>query len=245
MDEKQFNVLVVKRKKTVRRTVVLFILVLFGIYFLKNSSDIYKLINKERIVMVKEGKIFDSNQRVVEDIPRSIQNEGAVNNNRAESVENKKEASLGIIEKPVKSGFELSSGRLIDTVIIHTSYNAQGGDKYDLNKLIQEYNNYGVSPHYLIDRTGNIYRLVEEKNIAYHAGESKMPDGRTSVNNFSLGIELINSKKDQLTSSQYNSLKLLLAYIKENNVIKYELGHSDIAKGRKDDPWNFEWNRLE
>lgn len=149
-----------------------------------------------------------------------------------------------IIQKPVSWGYQKSSGRVIDTIIIHSSYNAMGGDEYDTDKLIKEYKSYGVSPHYLIDRAGNIYKLVDENNIAYHAGESKTPDGRTNVNNFSIGIELMNTKKDKNTSGQYASLNSLLAYLKGKYKIKYVLGHSQIASGRKDDPWNFDWGKI-
>jgi AmpD protein len=85
---------------------------------------------------------------------------------------------------------------------------------------------------------------VSDANIAYHAGESKMPDGRTGVNNFSLGVEMLTTKKDKLTQEQYASLKFLIANIKEKYKITAVLGHNQIAPGRKDDPWNFEWVKL-
>jgi N-acetyl-anhydromuramyl-L-alanine amidase AmpD len=141
-------------------------------------------------------------------------------------------------------GFQKSDNRSIDTVIIHSSYNSLGGDKYDLNKILDIYKSYGVSPHYIISREGKVYRLVEDKNIAYHAGESKVPDGRKNVNNFSLGIEIINSKTEGPSSAQYGSLNNLLNYLKNKYKLKYILGHSDIASGRKDDPWKFSWDKL-
>ena len=111
----------------------------------------------------------------------------------------KNENNLKIISKLVSWGYQKSSGRSVDTIIIHSSYNALGGDEYDTDKLIDEYKKYNVSPHYLIDRKGNIYKLVRNEDIAYHAGESKTPDGRKNVNNFSIGIEIINTKYDEYT----------------------------------------------
>ena len=110
--------------------------------------------------------------------------------------------------------------------------------------IYKEYKPYGVSPHYIISHDGKIYRLVEDKNIAYHAGESKVPDGRTGVNNFSLGIEIVNTKSEKPNEAQYNALRNLLTYLKSEYKIKYVLGHSDIAPGRKDDPWNFDFERV-
>lgn len=164
----------------------------------------------------------------------------------SETAENKNSSdSLGIVSRLVSWGYSKpQNSRTIDTIILHSSYNALGGDKYDLAKLIEEYKEYGVSPHYLIDREGRVYRLVNDKNIAYHAGESKMPDGRINVNNFSLGIEIMNTESSKPTEKQYQSLNKLISYIKNNHKIKNTLGHNQIAPGRKTDPWNFDWKEL-
>jgi hypothetical protein len=153
--------------------------------------------------------------------------------------------SFEIKQQLVSWGYSLSKNRNIDTIIIHSSYNALGGDVYGLAKLIEEYKSYGVSPHYLIDRSGNIYQLVSDQNIAYHAGESKMPDGRTNVNNFSLGIEIMTTENDNPSNAQYSSLMSLIGQIKKNHKITSILGHNQIAPGRKTDPWNFNWNKID
>lgn len=152
--------------------------------------------------------------------------------------------SLKIKDALVSWGFASSKGRKIDTVVLHSSYNALGGDKYDLDKLIAEYQEYGVAPHYVIDREGNIFRLVKDSNIAYHAGESQVPDGRNGVNTFSLGIELINTMEDKYTASQYQAVNDLIVFLKNKYEIKYVLGHNQIAPGRKTDPWNINWSKI-
>lgn len=155
-----------------------------------------------------------------------------------------KESSSEIINKLVDFGYQKSTGRNIDTIIIHSSYNSLSGDAYNVDAIIDIYEQYGVAAHYLIGRDGKIYRLVEDKNIAYHAGVSQVPDGRKNVNDFSIGIELVNTKTDKFTDKQYDALNKLVDQIKKENKIKYVLGHDQIAPGRKDDPWNFNWNRL-
>jgi hypothetical protein len=154
------------------------------------------------------------------------------------------ENSSFIINKKTTWGFSISNSREIDTLVIHSSYDALGAKPYDLEGLINEYKEYGVAPHFLIDRKGKIYRLVDEKNIAYHAGVSKMPDGRTEVNNFSIGIELMNTKEDNYTENQYSSLNKLINYLEDNHQIKYILGHQDISPDRKTDPWSFNWKKV-
>lgn len=152
--------------------------------------------------------------------------------------------SFRIISKPVSWGYQSLSSRFIDAIIIHSSYDALGSNPYSLDGLLKEYKSYGVAPHYLVDRKGKVYRLVADKNIAYHAGESKVPDGRKNVNDFSIGIELMNTKSDSCTREQYGSLVRLLGYLENKYKIKYILGHNQIASGRKDDPWNFDWDKI-
>lgn len=154
-------------------------------------------------------------------------------------------STLNIINKLVSWGFAKgTASRTIDTIIIHTSYDAAGTDPFSLAGTIAEYKATGVSPHYVIDRSGNVYRLVADANIAYHAGVAKMPDGRTNVNDFSLGIEVINTQTSKPTDAQYAALKSLISYLEGKYKIKYVLGHSQVAPGRKDDPWNFDWSRI-
>ena len=152
---------------------------------------------------------------------------------------------LNIIEKLLSWGYKIpQTNRSIDTIIIHSSYDALGTDPYSIDGVIHEYKIYGVSPHYLISRNGTIFRLVKEANIAYHAGEGKMPDGRTNINSFSIGIELINPKTVGPNKAQYSSLVGLVKSLKSKYEIRNTLGHNEISPGRKTDPWNFDWQRF-
>lgn len=163
----------------------------------------------------------------------------------SEKNDSEKNNELEIINKLVSWGHQKYSGeRKIDTIIIHSTYNSLGGDEYDVDKIIAIYKSYQVAAHYLIARNGTIYKLVNENDIAYHAGVSKVPDGRNDVNKFSIGIEMIGNKTDGYTDSQYEAVSDLTKKIKNNYSIKYVLGHKDIAPDRKTDPWGFQWGRL-
>ena len=48
-----------------------------------------------------------------------------------------------------------------------------------------------VSSHFLINRVGKIYRLVQENKTAWHAGKSSWK-GYKNLNKNSIGIELVN-----------------------------------------------------
>ena len=245
-------------------------LLLFGVYigYQKLQGS-----NKKVIMNFSQGAIINQSlqDKVVEDairhdaVPGNIENNENVSGNdneNAQLIEPKKEkadiAKLAvdddteipkntkflITNRLVSWGFQKADSRKIDTIIIHSSYDAIGDDPYSVSGVIAEYKSYGVSPHYLIDRKGNVSQLVSDANIAYHAGESKMPDGRTGVNNFSIGVEMLTTKKDKLTQDQYDASKLLIADLKVKYKITAVLGHNQIAPGRKDDPWNFEWGKL-
>ncbi|NTW26797.1 MAG: N-acetylmuramoyl-L-alanine amidase [Candidatus Moranbacteria bacterium] len=159
--------------------------------------------------------------------------------------ENKTNSTGKIVSKLVSWGFAKSSNRKIDTIIVHSSYNSLGGDEYSPDKIIGIYKQYEVSAHYLIGRDGTVYRLVEDGNIAWHAGVSKVPDGRTNINDFSIGIEMINTMDGKYTEQQYDALNQLIKSLKSKYEIKYILGHSEIAPGRKTDPWGIQWNNVD
>ena len=147
------------------------------------------------------------------------------------------------VDKTVSFGMRTVQNRNINSIIIHSVFNASGGDKYDIDLVIKQFSYYHVSSHYVIGRKGDIYQLVSEKDISYHAGKSSLPDGRTGVNSCSIGIELIttNDSIDSPTEKQMQALTALVKDIKSRYKIKYVLRHSDIAPGRKTDPWNINW----
>ena len=107
-----------------------------------------------------------------------------------------------------------------------------------------------VSSHFVINQNGKIYRLVEDRHIAWHAGKSCWGRYR-KLNKNSIGIELVNKghqfgytnfKKNQLLSLIKICKILVKKYkIKKRNII----GHSDIAPLRKIDPGEkFPWKEL-
>jgi len=107
-----------------------------------------------------------------------------------------------------------------------------------------------VSCHYLINRKGRIIQLVQDKDIAWHAGKSKWKKF-VNLNNYSIGIELVNKGHQfgyqNFTKEQIKNLIILCKKIKKKYKIKTEnfLGHSDIAPLRKIDPGEkFPWRKL-
>jgi len=134
----------------------------------------------------------------------------------------------------------------VDMIIIHSTHMTTNAS---LKRLCDKTS--PVSCHYLIDLEGNIYQLVSDDSIAWHAGVSYWA-GRTNLNRYSIGIELVDRFDNGETIEKFpkaqisNLIELLKIIIAKfnirNNMI---LAHSDIAPDRKDDPGeNFPWKDL-
>lgn len=103
-----------------------------------------------------------------------------------------------------------------------------------------------VSAHLVIRRDGSVEQYVPFDQRAWHAGRSSFC-GRKRCNDYSIGIELEGTDKDQYTDRQYEQLvaittTLLTHYprMRRNRIV----GHQDIAPGRKTDPGQgFDWSR--
>jgi N-acetyl-anhydromuramyl-L-alanine amidase AmpD len=76
-----------------------------------------------------------------------------------------------------------------------------------------------------------------------------MKDGRTHVNDFSIGIELVNRNDgvDPYSKAQIRSLRRLLKQISSRHDIRHIIPHFECAEppGRKSDPagFDFAWIR--
>lgn len=201
--------------------------------------------NNQETVINEQGTESKSNeQQAVISNQKSVTSEKEIINAVDQKTEVKNVEAGKIVSRLVSWGFQKATGRKIDTLVIHTSYNAIGGDEFDKEQVIQEWKDAGVAPHYMIARDGTIYQLVADQNIAWHAGVAKMLDGRTDVNSFSLGIEIINTQDGKFASAQYDALNRLISDLKQKYTIKYILGHNEIAPGRKTDPWGIDWSKV-
>jgi N-acetylmuramoyl-L-alanine amidase len=107
-----------------------------------------------------------------------------------------------------------------------------------------------VSAHYVVAEDGQIIRMVDEANRAWHAGKSWWR-GISDVNSASVGIEIVNPGHEfgyrPFPHVQVESVIRLVAGI----VARYGItrgnvvGHSDVAPARKEDPGElFPWHQL-
>jgi len=133
----------------------------------------------------------------------------------------------------------------VDTIVIHATV------LDSLHDVIEHFSNSQskVSSHYTIDRDGTIVSHVSEDARAWHAGASRMEDGRINVNDFSIGIELVNRNDgiDPFPETQILALRRLLKNIIARHPIRFIIPHYACADppGRKSDPVGFDNSWIE
>lgn len=115
------------------------------------------------------------------------------------------------------------------------------------NKRVPSSAQNNVSIHYLIQRDGTIYQIIDNKKAAWHVGVCLMPGGETDGNACSIGIELEHLNEPNYTEVQLNNLAQLVHTLLPLYNITGDrvVSHASVARPgpniRKIDPVNFNW----
>lgn len=152
-------------------------------------------------------------------------------------------AGTGIVDLPSPNHGPRPERAEVDLLLLH--YTGMPSAEAALDRLRDPAAE--VSAHYLVDEDGRVYRLVAEERRAWHAGVSSWA-GRANVNDFSIGIELVNPGHEfgyrPFPDRQMHALADLARGICARHEISSRriLGHSDVAPARKRDPGElFDW----
>ena len=94
--------------------------------------------------------------------------------------------------------------------------------------LIKSQSLLNVSAHFLVDRDGKIYRLMQETLFARHT---------IGLNYCAIGIENIGSAKNPLTKEQVIANIKLVKYLCGKYKIDYLIGHSEYLSFQKSSLW--------
>ena len=128
------------------------------------------------------------------------------------------------ITKYKSPNYNLRNNSKIQLIIIH--YTALKNTLEAISYLCKKEKK--VSSHYLISQNGNIYRLVEDKYRAWHAGKAFWHEF-TDINSISIGIELDynpKGKNNKFSFKMIYSLKKLIRKLQKNylsNIIVFLL----------------------
>ena len=135
-------------------------------------------------------------------------------------------------------------GMRVDTIVLHHTTLAT------LDETVQFFQDPSseVSAHYIVGKDGVIVQMVPDAMRAWHAGASSDAHGRTDVNDFSLGIELVNEGDGAhpYPEAQLLALDSLIKALIKKHPIRDIASHEYVADppGRKHDPIGFPWERL-
>jgi len=110
-------------------------------------------------------------------------------------------------------------------VVLHTTEGAEEGSLAKVRK-------YGET-HYFVGINGTIYRVIDRKKIATHAGRS-LWDGHRALDNCAVAVEIAGYHDRDITPAQYAALKELVRQLKAAYKITdgRVLTHSMVAYGR-------------
>lgn len=159
-------------------------------------------------------------------------------------------------------------------IVIHFASNANNNQEnpYILDDVYNIFKDYEVSSNYVIDKDGEVYMLVPEDRVAFHAGKGTLenyPEYENKLNHYSIGIELlgIGTKEEMepiigvanfnkinpdllgFTDAQYDSLNLLIDDIiaRNDKIIKdrnHIIGHDEYNPNKTDPGTLFDWSRI-
>ena len=109
-------------------------------------------------------------------------------------------------------------------IILHTTEGGTAGALEKLRRLGEA--------HYLVAEDGTIYRIMDRRRVAMHAGRS-MWQGTTNLDEHSIGVEVTGYHNRPITAAQIRSLRLLIADLQRHYRIPDEnvMPHSMVAYG--------------
>jgi N-acetyl-anhydromuramyl-L-alanine amidase AmpD len=125
------------------------------------------------------------------------------------------------------------AGTVVDTIVLHAS--AGKSDAGDVSWIQAPAS--GISYHVLVGRDGRVYRFVDPRHQAYHAGVSEFR-GRKFCNRYSIGVAFANRHDgvEPLTQPQIAAMRTVLRELCAAYPIKHITTHGEVSPGRKTDP---------
>lgn len=135
------------------------------------------------------------------------------------------------------------AGSKVWAIVVHSTANST------LEGVIKWFQNPQsfVSAHYNIGKDGRTVQMVQDELRAWHAGKSVWK-GVNDMNNFSIGIELVNKNdgRDPYPDVQYQVLVALCKQLTAKYGVRAQdiVGHKEISLSGKTDPAGFDMEKL-
>jgi N-acetyl-anhydromuramyl-L-alanine amidase AmpD len=133
---------------------------------------------------------------------------------------------IKIVERtlPTICYYEREPDASLEYIVLHFCSDVVENPKnpYQIDRIYYIFEQYKVSAHYLIDREGIVYKMVDEQYAARHASYGSLsypPYHKDKLNHHSIGIEMmgIGTKEEMATFFPDNNGNNLYAEIKEED----------------------------
>lgn len=98
----------------------------------------------------------------------------------------------------------------------------------DKRSYLKNESTLNVSSHFIVDRDGKIYQLLDPTQFARHT---------IGLNYCAIGVENIGSKAQPLTEKQVLANAELIRYLSKKYAIEYVIGHSEYGVFRNSELW--------
>ncbi|QOD38352.1 N-acetylmuramoyl-L-alanine amidase [Candidatus Wolbachia massiliensis] len=168
--------------------------------------------------------------------------------------------NLLFLDPSPSSNYDDRNGKKVLMVIVHHT------ESSTLKSTKDALNSRGISVQFIVDRDGSITLMVPLEKRAWHAGISyaKVQIGNTvkelqRLNDYSIGIEIVNTGLEPFPEEQMKSVKDLILYLMKRFRIRKDMIFSHAEVGavvynsaiegyvmRKPDPHKlFDWELLE
>lgn len=124
-----------------------------------------------------------------------------------------------VVHHTALDDFERSFKRMKDEILLSDRTDISNGGKLN------------VSAHYLVDKDGTIYSLMQDNHMARHT---------IGLNYSAIGIENVGGQndRDNLTDKQLQANKELINYLKSKyKTIKYVIGHYEYRDFEHSELW--------
>ncbi|HLJ54479.1 MAG TPA: N-acetylmuramoyl-L-alanine amidase [Chthonomonadaceae bacterium] len=136
-------------------------------------------------------------------------------------------------------------GATVSCIVIHATVEptTEGTEKIFLTP------SRAVSAHFVVGRDGRVVQMVPIEKRAWHAGASVL-DGVGKVNDFSVGIEMVNLNDgvDPYSEEQMQAVAGIIRLVRSRYDVPDAriVSHAQIAipAGRKSDPAGFDFDKL-
>jgi N-acetylmuramoyl-L-alanine amidase len=137
------------------------------------------------------------------------------------------------------------AGAVVDCIVLHAT--VEPTTEGTMNIFLTPARR--VSAHFVVGRDGRVVQMVPIERRAWHAGSSVL-DNVGSVNNFSVGIEMVNLNdgKDPYTPEQMEAVAGIIRLVRSRYDVPDAriVSHAQIAlpAGRKSDPVAFDFDKI-